>query len=132
MAHTKDNTPPKRFNRRRLITTGPFAAAVAAAVASGAVAMPVAAEETPIMRLYREWSAIYEYLNGEGSDLPTEEFTVEADRRIAMEDAVLSMPVQGLADFAAKVLMASNHGDHDLPGPDYCPQLWAEARALVA
>lgn len=53
-------------------------------------------------------------------------------RRIEIEDRVVAMPVEGPSDFAAKVLMLTNYGDHELPAPDHNPAFLSGARALVA
>lgn len=132
------------MNRRHLLAAAVAAipaatvASLGAALAAGDVNAAVDAAlfgdapESPIMQLYREWDALYRYLNTEeAAALPQDQFSRECDRRVEMEDRVVTMPVRGAADFAAKLLILTNHCDHELPGPEYLPEFWAEARALV-
>lgn len=130
MASAKSNRTSAQINRRALLSALPAAALVPAAALSGEVLPPIT--ETPVMRLFREWDAIYQFQNGETGHLTDDEFNTYSDRRIEMEDRVLGMPVEGPSDFAAKVVMLTNYGDHDLRSPEYYPEFWAEARALVA
>lgn len=90
-------------------------------------------QETPVMAVFREWNALYRHLNSEGTQLPDGTFNAEHKRLYEMEDFVLTLPSETIADFAAKVLMLTENGDHELPGPDFkhTAAFWAEARALV-
>ncbi|RWR31494.1 hypothetical protein D2T29_10705 [Sinirhodobacter populi] len=116
------------MNRRDLLT---------AALAAPLPAVPAVAEtetetETPVMALFREWNALYDYLNSdEAAALTEEEFDAECDRRRAMELHLAEVPSVGVADFAAKVLALTNQGDHELDAECTPASFWAEARALV-
>lgn len=89
--------------------------------------------ETPIIRLFREWEALYAYLDGPvGRELSEDEFDAELDRRIAIEDRMMEIPSEGPADFVAKVIAYTTRGESGLPDHQSNPAFWAEARALIA
>ncbi|RWR08520.1 hypothetical protein [Paenirhodobacter populi] len=122
------------MKRRDLILAAPASVGLAAVFQArvAEAAQEVATNDTPVMALFREWSALYHWLNGdEALALDQALFEAECERRVEMEDRVVGMPTVTVGDFAAKVLMLTNYCDHELPGDDRCPELWAEMRALV-
>ncbi|MFB2595451.1 hypothetical protein ACEYYB_11430 [Paracoccus sp. p4-l81] len=112
------------MNRRDLLTAVPVAVA--------ALAVPAAAEvETPVMRLFREWQAARD----------AEEATASADEaaydaawevRYAVEKRLMAEPSQNGRDWMLKVCAWSYWGEGGGPDTREAPQLWAEARALIA
>uniref|UniRef100_A4WNT1 Twin-arginine translocation pathway signal n=1 Tax=Cereibacter sphaeroides (strain ATCC 17025 / ATH 2.4.3) TaxID=349102 RepID=A4WNT1_CERS5 len=111
---------PDRITRRAALAA-PLA--LAAAPAAAAEARP---QETPVLRLFREWEAMdaqIDKLSGEAAD------AMLADL-LALELRLRSTPSTGVADFAAKVVAFSFWGGACLDACD-APEIWAEARALL-
>ncbi|MDQ7776259.1 MAG: hypothetical protein Q4615_10395 [Paracoccus aminovorans] len=116
------------MNRRALLKLAP--AVLAAGAVPAAALCVVDPAETPVMRAYREWEALYAFLNRDDrGGLSADDWNSECDRRIEIEDQMMEMPAQNARDIIAKVLAYTANGDSELPYPDHA--FWAEARALV-
>nr|WP_111300354.1 hypothetical protein [Paracoccus saliphilus] len=124
---------------RRQILTATLPAAMAAAYVAGAQAAgatPAPAEEvTPIMALFREWQglrieeeAIYA-ASPTGEDEATKAIS---ERTHQLECRVMAERCHDARDFVAKMMVWTVFGLNTLPDEEADPELWAEARALVA
>lgn len=114
------------MKRRQLLKLAPAALAVGAAPA-------LAVEETPVMKLFREWEPLYQFVGTSASNgMPEEEWNQLHDRVWDIADLIVSTPAQTAQDFIAKVICNTVWGEHGLPDEGQNPSLWAEARALVA
>lgn len=113
-----------RVNRRQILAASP-------AVCLGAVIRGTAAAaqaETPVMRLFREWQPIADWLNGpEGDTASQPDFHRVNAVRLALEDRMIGEPAQSATDVLAKMVAYTHYGEGDVP-----PRIWPEARALVA
>ncbi|UFS67757.1 hypothetical protein LO749_16835 [Paracoccus denitrificans] len=117
------------MNRRALLAAAP--AALVAVPASALCIIDPA--DTPVMRLFREWQVLNDYLNGEESDaLPREAFEAELRRLYRMEIELFETPSQTMTDLAAKVISITVDSEREMMGPAVIPEFWAEIRALVA
>lgn len=117
-----------QINRRCLLSLAPAALAVGAAPA---MAMQVA--ETPVMRAYREWEAADADLQHPKWDERSNEDQDAACALLsAMMDEILAIPALNARDFIMKVMACTCMGENGLPDERQDPQLWAEARALIA
>ncbi len=102
-------------------------ALVAPALAVPAVA--VAATETPVMALFREWTAAK--VTEESAYNVCCEDDEAWQARFAVEKRLILAPCQTSHDWLLKITARSNYGDGSGPDSMESPQLWAEARALV-
>lgn len=116
------------MNRRALLKLAPM---VPVAAALGVPA--VAAEETPVMRAYREWKAASDDLRDPKWDSRSVEDQDNACAAlVGAQERILNIPARNQRDFILKVMAHTSFGEHGLPDEDQNPSLWAEARALVA
>lgn len=81
------------------------------------------------MQWFRRWQEVTAKLNSQR--LTDEEFALEIEERVAIEDSLLAIPAENARDFVAKVYAYTNRGEVGLPNHNDAPVLWAEARALV-
>lgn len=131
LAKDKRTSAPRQVSRRNLLSAAP--AFGLAGLMAGTV--PVAAQaETPIAALYRKWDAQSKLVDAASADrdLPDEEFDRVINLQTDMEDEIAKLPAQDLRDFVMKIFARSSGGTMELPSAEACPQLWAEARALIA
>lgn len=121
------------MNRRQLLRTAPLAALSASLVAGNvneAVALCFAdPAETPVAALFREWEAIMERKK---AGLTDQQIEALLDRQIEIEDRMMETAAQSRSDWIMKVMAYSTLGESGLPDHKDRPDLWAEARALVA
>lgn len=119
------------MNRRCLLTAVP---AVGFVGLIGASAVPaVAATETPVMAMFREWQPIAAWLNGpEGQAASTEDFDHVNDQRIDLEDRMMNEPARSAADVLAKMTARTHFGEDEMGSAAHLPQVWAEAREMIA
>lgn len=82
--------------------------------------------DTPILALYREYSAIKEIIRSTSSDELEDWFFAQSDR---IEAAMTELPCTCAADFAAKMLVSHCDGDFSCLGKT--DPVWVEARQLV-
>lgn len=116
-------------SRRTLLSAAP-AFAILPAVA---VFPALAATETPILAMFREWVPMSAWLNGpDGQEAPAAQFDRVNAARIALEDRMMAEPAQGPMDVLAKMLARTHYGEDDLMSAALLPQVWSEARAVVA
>lgn len=115
------------MNRRGVLTAG--------AVTLVAPLVPVAAlaaAETPVAVLYRDWQAARE---AEEAAYERDEGQAETDKafwhRVEIENQMLATPSENHRDWMLKVCAYSSFGDAGAPDIMELTDLWAEARALV-
>lgn len=120
------------MKRRALLTALPaVAAAGIPAVAdevNAAVSEALAAAETPVAAMFREWQVTMADLEQEDGDTPSPEWRAVSDHLNAIEARMFAEPVTGWADMAMKLCIATGFGVWDM---NQEAELWAEARALV-
>lgn len=118
------------MNRRKLLTAAPafgFAGLLAGAVPA------IADTETPVMRMFREWQPLSAWLNGpDSNDVPEAEFDRINGERIDLENRIMDVPAQGPGDVLAKMLARTNYGEDEMLDSKHLPQVWAEARQMLA
>ncbi|WYK04477.1 hypothetical protein DWF04_015835 [Cereibacter sphaeroides f. sp. denitrificans] len=98
-------------------------------LAAAALAVPLvtkASEETPVLRLFREWQALNDRIDAFDGDTPD----TMLEELSALELRLRITPSVGVADFAAKVA-AFTHWGHAVICEDYAPEIWAEARMML-
>ncbi|WP_374292596.1 hypothetical protein [Paenirhodobacter enshiensis] len=112
-----------------------MSAALAAPIAAVGAAAPVMAveAETPVMRTFRGWQAakvsegaVYAATDDETAQDKAWNARYEVELRLMKEPALTPQ------DWALKICAWCNFGDGTGPDQREAPQLWAEARALVA
>lgn len=101
--------------------------ALAATIPAVAKAQP---QETPVLRLFREWQAVSDRLDALGVNTPDEMLDEGLDELNALELKLRATPSVSAADFAAKVVAFSFWGGAMLTAAD-APEIWAEARELL-
>lgn len=111
------------MNRRAFLAAAP-AAVVLPCLAAGA-------EETPIMKLFREWQILFaEEKRIFASDVGEDAEDAIIELISAKQDALLAEPALAPTDWIAKATVVSEFGVWCLDG-ERCDELWAEARVLV-
>ncbi|MBT0781172.1 hypothetical protein [Paracoccus sp. pheM1] len=113
------------MKRRDLMRLAP------AALAAGAVPVAaVAAEETPVMRVFSEWKRANDFAHSQADD---EAFEKALGERWEVEQRLMQTPSQNERDVLIKIIAWTNFGDGDLESGNPISQpIWDEARALVA
>lgn len=113
------------MKRRDLMRLAP------AALAAGAVPVAaVAAEETPVMRVFSEWKRANDFAHSQADD---EAFEKALGERWEVEQRLMQTPSQNERDVLIKIIAWTNFGDGDLESGNPISQpIWTEARALVA
>lgn len=97
------------MNRRALLKLAP--AALAATTAPAAALCIVDPLETPVMRLFREWQAGYEYLESPATDgIADEMFNAELDRVNALAERLVDIPSENAQDVCAKIVAFTYNG----------------------
>lgn len=86
-------------------------------------------QETPILRLFREWQALDDVLDALPSDIPEEVLESMIDDLHTLEEHLLDTPSQGALDIVAKASVAARFGLSS--GTDHDHLMWAEARELL-
>ncbi|WP_136685702.1 hypothetical protein [Falsirhodobacter xinxiangensis] len=120
------------MNRRNLLRSAP-AAGFAALLVGATPAIAAEQAETPIAAMFREWSALYAFINSdEARGMDDFEWTPQHDRMWRIADDIIEMPAQNAADFVRKVIANTCRGEHGLPDHSQAPALWNEAQALAA
>ncbi|MGA0613434.1 hypothetical protein [Paracoccus sp. KR1-242] len=112
------------MKRRDLMKLAPLALAVGTTPVIAAVK-----EETPVMRLFREWRAWDDFANAQEDD---KDFENALEGRWEVEQRLMQTPSESARDVLIKVNAWTNFGDGDVEGCD--PRLsmfWAEARSLI-
>ncbi|MDF3856207.1 hypothetical protein VB636_22405 [Paracoccus sp. APAP_BH8] len=116
------------MKRRDLMRLAPAALVAGAAPPAGAVGV----EETPVMKLFREWQPLHQFVcTSASAGMPDEEWNPLHDRVWDIADRIFATPAQTAQDFIAKVICHTVWGEHGLPDEGQNPSLWAEARALI-
>jgi len=116
------------MKRRDLMRLAPAALMAGAAPAVGAAGV----EETPVMKLFREWEPLYQFVGASARNgMPEEEWNQLHNRVWDIADLIVATPAQTAQDFIAKVICNTVWGEHGLPDEGQNPSLWAEARALI-
>ncbi|MDK8874322.1 hypothetical protein [Paracoccus sp. SSJ] len=112
------------MKRRDLMRLAPVA------LAAGAVPVAaVAAEETPVMRVFSEWKRVNEFAHSQTDDEAFEKALIE---RWQVEQRLMQTPSQNERDVLIKIIAWTNFGDGDLESGNPISQpIWAEARALI-
>lgn len=87
--------------------------------------------DTPVMRLFREWKAKFDWIESDGLDLSDAEMMPHYRENDEQGDRIMALPCETPRDFAAKLLVATRDGNHDLADLQAGLDLMAEARALV-
>ncbi|UFS66560.1 hypothetical protein LO749_18825 [Paracoccus denitrificans] len=128
MASAKHSNAPAGFNRRSLLKLAPMVP-VAAAIGVPAFA---AAEETPVMKLFREWEAAMADMAARMDVMSDADFVTLDGQIDKLESEILDEPAQTAQDFIAKIVSWTHGGKFSLPKHSDAPEFWAEACALVA
>lgn len=128
MASAKSNRAPAQINRRNLLSAAP-AAGLAGLMAGAVPAVAAADHDTPVAALFRQWEQVRADKNGEMSD---DDYDVLLYRQIDIEDRIIRTPAKNSADWIMKVMAYSCLGESAITDRDDNPDLWAEARALIA
>ncbi|WP_287885980.1 MULTISPECIES: hypothetical protein [Paracoccus] len=116
------------MKRRDLMRLAPAALVAGAAPAVRAAGV----EETPVMKLFREWEHLHQFVcTSASNDMPDEEWNPLHDRVWDIADQIFATPAQTAQDFIAKVICNTVWGEHGLPDEGQNPALWTEARALI-
>lgn len=96
-----------------------------------------AATETPVVRLFREWKAAdaaMAAIDAEMKDADHEEGSAwdqAWEARWATEQRLMAESCVDCRDWMFKIVAWTNFGDGSSCDRHECPQLWAEAHALV-
>jgi hypothetical protein len=91
-----------------------------------------AANESPVMGLYRAWEAAGAQVAAEAKADEMGPAVTEAFTKLSgVHNALLATPSTCPADFVAKVSALTSFGEIALPTQSACPALWAEARAFI-
>lgn len=120
------------MNRRDLLRTAPVAA-IAAALTSGnaAEAAALALGETPVMRLFREWSQLdRDEADAYASDDEAAQDAI-MDKKLAIESQMRDAPKVSVVDIALTLTAMTDFGSF-IANEQTWRVLRAEARALVA
>lgn len=83
------------------------------------------------MRLFREWEVMLRIENN-SLDLDEEAFDTLVSKRSDHEAVMMQEPCQTATDWIIKVTVWTDYGGFNIQDRAENPQLWAEARALVA
>lgn len=118
------HTEPANFNRRQAFT---FAGA--AALAGGATA--VAAQDTPIMRLYRVWKRRLKAMNDINARPSDEELSLACSDLSDMEVRIMDMPAQGPKDWLIKVAVWTTFGESGFADRPEQNRFWDEAQMYL-
>ncbi|RHZ91861.1 hypothetical protein D1122_20630 [Cereibacter sphaeroides] len=100
--------------------------AFAATIPAVAEAQP---QETPVLRLFREWQALDDVLDALPRETSEEVLEGMIDDLYALEDRLLATPSQGALDIVAKASVAARFGLSTGTAHDHL--MWAEARELL-
>jgi len=115
------------MNRRALLKLAPAALVVGAVPA-------VAVEETPVMRMFREWTALWaeaeRLCDGVWKETEAEHEAVTG-RMVELETQMVAAPKSSLLEIMMAVTAATNFGVVSYEDSFFLPTI-AEARALVA
>lgn len=116
------------MNRRDLIKAAPSAALFGALPA-----VALAASETPIMSLYRQWKEIHVQLNDDDLGLSEGAWQDLHAETWDICDRIMKLPANGGAEVLVKMMVYTCDGDHGLPEQDAPEgqQFWAEAREMI-
>ena len=115
-------------SRRELLKGAPLAAI--SMTSGGSALASESVNQTQIMVLFRQWEA--HRRDGEDENLvPEEAIDAHLDAVGAIERKMLNIPSTSAADFAAKVCAYTCFGLFNL-SEEYAPEIWAEARQLLA
>lgn len=117
----------QRTNRRNLLTAIP---AIGLAGIIAAASPAIAAPQTPIMSLFRQWEAIWQD-SETSTDLSDTAGQIWSDGMYEIELQMREIPAQNPADFIAKITVYSAYGLHGLSDNRQWPGLWAEADAMM-
>lgn len=137
MAQAKHNLMPAPRQGNKVSRRGLLAAAPAFGFAGliGAGAVPaIAATETPVMAMFREWQRLYEIERQvhEASETGSDDSTRAAtDALIAIERQLIALPVQGPQDVLVKIAAVSCYGAF-ADALDQGEEVWAEVREMIA
>lgn len=113
------------MKRRQLLKLAPVV------LAAGAVPVAaVAAEETPVMKLFREWEAAMADMDARKETISDADWVALDCHIDGLEEKIMDEPAQNGRDFIAKIVSWSHGGVFPLP-KDPSDAFWAEARALV-
>ncbi|MDQ7264074.1 hypothetical protein NM680_19980 [Paracoccus sp. PS-1] len=118
------------MKRRDLMRLAPAALVAGAAPAVGAAGV----EETPVMKLFREWQVAHDAEVVAFRESDTGECAMceaATDRRTSVEKRLIAAPCEGLGDWALKVMAWTCFGDFTIEDSCGRHDLWAEARALI-
>ncbi|MTH57871.1 hypothetical protein [Paracoccus litorisediminis] len=115
------------MKRRDLMKLAPAALAASAAPSLAAQAM----SETPIMRMYRQWTVLMSKENG-ALDMEEEAFDALVSMRCDYEDQMMREPCQNATDWVIKVAVWTAFGEFELSSAHpHRDAIWAEARAQI-
>ena len=87
---------------------------LAAAPVVGLAVLPALASvetDTPVMRLYREWSAIF---HNQGVGMSDDDFNALCDQGHEISVMIENTPCQTMQDMAAKIIASSGDGAFDI------------------
>ena len=91
-----------------------------------------AANDSPVMGLYRVWEAAMAKVATETKpDAMGPTITPAFLQLSKTHNALIATPSTCPADFVAKVIALTTFGEIGLPTEPACPALWAEARAFI-
>ena len=133
MASAKDSGMSAQFNRRALLKLAPMVP-VAAAIGVPAVA----SEETPVMKLFREWEIASAEETRLSTSLPIgerEDVLVDAasEKRQSIENQMLKEKSRTAQDVLAKIASWTLYGEFTFDnGDERLSPVWDEIRAFVA
>lgn len=115
------------MNRRAFLSAAP--AALAAGPAAALCILDP--DDTPVMRLFREWEAKFNWIESESDELSDAEIIPHCRQNDEQARRLVGLRCETPRDFAAKLIAATLNGNHDLSDLQAGRDLLAEARALV-
>ena len=119
------------MNRRNLMKLAPAALAAGAVPAVGMSGGVVAAEETPVMKLYRQWRITQAKTERAPRDMPDEGFDALVEAHVAIERQMMQEPAQDARDWVIKIAAWTDFGVFCVQDRGENEALWAEARTLI-
>ncbi len=114
------------MNRRDFIASASTLPLAGAALAS------VQVEPTPVQKLYREWKAKWDWIEGEGSrGMPEDEFNEYCDNLNEIEDRIRNTPSETVSDILAKITAVTGFGSYALDDNQGDPVFWTEVEQAL-
>lgn len=86
--------------------------------------------ETEAMRIFGQWQRLNQKLDHLAPDMPVEAEEIFFARLDAVAERLFATPSENPADFAVKMVVATNRGESPVDWSTH--PVWSEARELIA